>query len=1400
MSADTAHSTELMKRFDSLPEKKRRIVELLSVVYEDCTRTDLLSCFRLCGIRYSERKAFDITRLTPVIEELAELGLLRWDEAHVRCVHPIVEPVSRQLRAADEERFRELADTVRQALPARDDSHRPVFHSYDRALRELRIDAYLHDSVSFDAHLWKIRKELGDEHSSRPPLRQLFDSAFDPGWLASLPVSISAPILTELLEIRGQRLENATEIEEEIESRLQKRSEATSPLRWTYVRHLILRGQFARARELAFETDSVEGGTCRGWLRLLEGDHEAARKEYETALQVLRKSTRRRKVAFVDPAGVFYPMLWLRSGSSGDMRKAMSYFAAATKQPDAWQVELEHRYLKAVALTLGGDREAGRLALLSARVRTLRLTGLRGLICALSLFWIEGELGSDDRVHLGEIVTAAKKGGYLWIAREIAAVIGKAGSREWAETADELGSQLDVAPLAELIGGKQPWEQVLELLGGLSEGGPSGDTVDQPIGTSRLVWRVKYCERSGDCTLRPIEQKHQRGGGWSKGRKISLERLVEKAGELDFLTPQDREICACIDTYTEAGAYGRYYGRRTVYAFDTDRALPALVGHPNVFLADDPSRRIEVVEGHPELRVERTGARLRVSLHPPLPPRDRIVLVMEGEDRLKVVTITRGHRKIAELLGPEGLTVPEGGFERVAEVIGGLSSLVTVRSDIAGAEESAEQVEAETAPRIRLVPQGSGLRIDFVVRPLGAGSIASKPGSGAPVVLATIDHRRLQAARDLEEERRRADQVVEACTSLMDGEGSDWSWSFDDPISCLELLYELEQLGDAVILEWPEGKPFTIRYRPRASGLRLGIEGERDWFSVLGELPLDEDIVLDLRKLLDLVEGSSGRFIEISEGQFALLTESFRRRLRELSTASEPSEHGVRVHRLAAAALEELAREVGDVRASAGWEAHLGRLEDVRSFEPKVPTTLKVDLRPYQEEGFQWLARLARWGVGACLADDMGLGKTLQALTLLLTRAAEGPALVIAPTSVCSSWRDEVERFAPTLRPVPFGPGDREKTLDEAGPFDLVICSYGLLQSESERLSAKRWATVVLDEGQAIKNRATKRSKAAGKLQADAKVIMTGTPIENHLGELWNLFRFLNPGLLGSHKRFNERFAVPIERDRNREARRHLKRLVQPFVLRRTKAQVLPELPPKTTVLRKVELSTEESSFYEALRRRALERLENTADEGAGSRHLRILAELTKLRRACCHPRLVLDDSEIPSAKLELLIEMVGEVLGGGHKALVFSQFVDHLTVIRERLDEEGVSYQYLDGSTPARERAARVAAFQAGEGDLFLISLKAGGLGLTLTAADYVFHMDPWWNPAVEDQGSDRTHRIGQQRPVTVYKLVAAGTIEERIIALHREKRDLAEGLLSGADMAGKVNADELLALIQER
>ncbi len=453
-----------------------------------------------------------------------------------------------------------------------------------------------------------------------------------------------------------------------------------------------------------------------------------------------------------------------------------------------------------------------------------------------------------------------------------------------------------------------------------------------------------------------------------------------------------------------------------------------------------------------------------------------------------------------------------------------------------------------------------------------------------------------------------------------------------------------------------------------------------------------------------------------------------------------------------------------------------------------LPPALESVLRPYQRQGIDWLVFLRRAGLGALLADDMGLGKTLQALC-----AIEGRTLVVAPTSVLHGWQREIERFRPELSHALYHGAGR--VLDPK--VDVTITSYALLRQDIDLLSRPTWSCVVLDEAQAIKNPESQIARAAMQLDAKARIALTGTPVENRLEELWSQLHFLNPGLLGGRSDFRERYARPIA-EGDQEVGARLRARIRPFLLRRLKSQVAPELPPLSEIVLDCELSAEERAVYDSVRaatvREVVERLR------AGGNVMAALEALLRLRQAACHPSLVPGqtiEAHASSSKLETLYARLEEAVADGHKALVFSQWTSLLDRVEPGLRERGISWLRLDGSTPNRGEV--VGRFQAEDGPpLMLLSLRAGGTGLNLTAADHVFLLDPWWNPAVEAQAADRAHRIGQERPVVLHRLIARDTVEEGILRLHARKRALADAALEEADGSSRLSREDLVELLE--
>ncbi len=601
---------------------------------------------------------------------------------------------------------------------------------------------------------------------------------------------------------------------------------------------------------------------------------------------------------------------------------------------------------------------------------------------------------------------------------------------------------------------------------------------------------------------------------------------------------------------------------------------------------------------------------------------------------------------------------------------------------------------------------------------------------------------------------------------------------------------------EAAVELWREGllalrdeqdPPIEVELSDRLARVRVGapIRGsvqvvlEGNWLKTRLEFRSD-DLGVELATIRAAL-GQKKRWVSLSDGTLARISSSIETLADEAAQVMDGASGRLPAHQLG-----RLDRwiEDNDGRMDASVERLRRRLRALAvADEPEMPEGLNATLRPYQRRGVAWLQFLQALGAGGILADDMGLGKTITTLAFLLRRKqAEGPApsLVVCPTSVATNWVHEAARFTPGLKVVlSHGPA-RARLARTMLQADLIVTTYALLRRDLEALAATRFRCVVLDEAQNIKNADSATTRAAGRLDASMRLALSGTPMENRLRELWSLASFANPGILGTQRAFETRFERPIATDRKSPLTQELRAVVRPFLLRRTKDDVLPELPPKTVIDRFVTLRTGDKRMYDALAHALRASVARDADKRKGYSSLSVFVALTRLRQMSCDPRLVdprLAEEGVQSAKREAFLELVRELVAEKRRALVFSQFVELLTLWRRDLHAEGIAYEYLDGKTTRRD--AVVARFQDGEAPLFLLSLKAGGAGLNITAADTVIHCDPWWNPAVEDQAEGRAHRMGQDKPVTVVRLVAKGTIEEKILALKDKKRALTQAVI---------------------
>ncbi|MBE0379948.1 DEAD/DEAH box helicase [Pseudoalteromonas prydzensis] len=909
--------------------------------------------------------------------------------------------------------------------------------------------------------------------------------------------------------------------------------------------------------------------------------------------------------------------------------------------------------------------------------------------------------------------------------------------------------------------------------------------IDTPTAQQRVIWQLDVTHLDLPIIQAKVQQLNAKGD-WTKGRKVNAHELSYSQYE-DALTSADRQFIQALNSH--AG-----FGYNEIHA--TGAVLQALIGFKG--LEDHNAQPISLIKGEFVIEIAQDiNDCYRLVMQPSISDIDCDFLLLHSHAHCyQVFTIDDKQLKLLKLLEqqPNNLTeerLPQ--LNSALQVLANEHHISSQRSEFAQVN-NVRQGLCDIAAVVALTQLG--INVNFYSMPVGVDGPWLEPGIGALTLAHSINEQTdsIVIKRDLKAEQKALQKLLTGMAGVFaDKQAPHYNKSLqqfylpEDISQAIELL-ETAQQQQSLVLSWDESSQGM--QVAKSKHLSLNLNDDNDWLSVSGNISLPSGQVYELQTLLKAPR--RGSILEFSEGNSLLLDQRLTNLLNRLEGMQNLDKHNptdeLRIANARALPLHKTIADLGDVTFGESWQTRLAKFE--QTIEPTLPVHLINVLRDYQVVGVNWLMQLANWGLNACLADDMGLGKTLQTLTVLQMRSSLGASLVVAPKSVCHNWRVETERFAASLNvKIIENATACSDVLATAGKHDLVIVSYGLLPLISEQLCQFSFANIVFDEAQAIKNPLSLRAKAAFALNGQFKVALSGTPIENHLGELWSLFNFLMPGFLHTLPVFKKRFG---NADKNQQQADTLKTLIAPFILRRTKQTVLTELPEKTEINLTFALSDKEQALYEATRLNALEQA-NQED----SQYITILASLTKLRRACIAPQLLLESSKLPSSKLDTAEAIITELLENNHQALIFSQFVDVLKLLEQRLQKRGIEYCYLDGSMSSNKRKQQVDKFQAGDAPLFLISLKAGGIGLNLTAADYVVHLDPWWNPAVEQQASDRAHRLGQTRPVTVYRLIAQNTIEEKILQLHEHKQALADKVLAGSGDAGQMSKDQLLALL---
>lgn len=743
-----------------------------------------------------------------------------------------------------------------------------------------------------------------------------------------------------------------------------------------------------------------------------------------------------------------------------------------------------------------------------------------------------------------------------------------------------------------------------------------------------------------------------------------------------------------------------------------------------------------------------------------------------------VVRVDTGLAPASEILQYPVIQIPK---EDASEFLDNYLAPLAEKTPISGEALSWDTVD--TTPTARLYLSQQENEVQVVLR-FGYGDFELPyANSAAPI---GICRRRGEAAlsrvvRDLEFETSRFNILAET-PQLRRGKTADTfllrakSHPVEFLITCVPQFASegFEVFGEELI------KERVNRSRPNIS---FSVGSGIDWFDV--KVNIDFGGVAAKLKDVRLAIRHKQRYVKLADGSMGELPEDWLEKYRKLFVFADVDDETLKMRKSQAVLLDAILSESESARFDQGFEESLSRLRSFQRVEQEqLPVGLNAELRPYQKAGYDWLHFLRKYEFGGCLADDMGLGKTVQALALLLWmrehEEARKPALVVVPRSLILNWMRESHRFTPALTLLANAGIDRIKNPKHFAKYDVVLMTYGTMLRDIAHLSKHRFSYVILDEAQVIKNPVSLVSRAARTLNADHKLALTGTPMENSTLDIWSLFDFLNPGLLGSIAQFKSEFAAEIEHGDGNAAASFLRKMVFPFIMRRTKSQVAPELPSRTERIVTAEMDPEQKAIYDKYRDHYRNMLLGIIDEsGMQNARMKILEGLLRLRQIANHPVLVDHDTTAPSAKMESLIETLATLHAEGHKALVFSQFVQMLRLIRTELDKRGLKYEWLTGQTQKRQEV--VDHFQNDpDVPFFLLSLKAGGVGLNLTAADYVLHVDPWWNPAVEMQATDRTHRIGQDKPVIVYKFVVSGTVEEKILQLQDQKRNLTSSVIS--------------------
>lgn len=1366
MSNFDKQNPQLLEKYcNLLDQDSKTIIQLIALIGYDADTRLLIACLRNESILNSENLFFTDDAIARALKSLERIGLIDCSvRRSTHCNPSIFHAVLKD--AVKQKKLIAILNDL-----AEEENSENYYHQYEDSSIQRDLRLFIYQNKHFDLNAYCDTHRVTNRHIVSSMWHYIISNIpFDQEWLRSLSSEWQNAIIAYFCQNAFFNMEASDDLVKFIVENKKNINTAHDLL----AEHHLLKGEFDKFSEhLSKSSDPYTKSILTADFLFCQNRLEEAVLEYSRALQMLRKTTKRSKAFLSSYHVMFYILADISCHGTEHARAIVERSTGYEMYGVDWQL------LSKLLSKLDGHEISVYPHVLSEVAKEMDVNGVSSL---LLLFWLAPKMLKNDLMIPIAFFNKAATNGYKILAKICAEIITGLGANPLSTEYLEQNNDSIKVKFLDLVKIKPLWEIKLEQILGVSGQLSSNNSMlDQTQKEMRLVWLFNTSKHaSSSDLLKPAEQEKKQNGGWKLPREIQLKCFYENPPR--YMSLQDQKI------------YGTLVKRDYYYQWNIPVTLQALIGHSLIYEMGNKGNKIDLVEENVHLLVEEKGDNFTIKLSH---YSDKIesLLIKDNSHCYKVVKYDSSLLKLANVLGRSGITVPLESKDKILDVIGKLSDNIAIHSTVEAAEIPI--ILASSKIEVQLIPYDKGLEVNIAVRPLEGFGSCMFVGIGSKVIISAYQGRKVQIIRNLAEEKSNLNYLIKNC-KILQNKLQDSQAIIEAPLECLKLLSELKVMEDEITIVWPRGEMKQVKANLSFGNLKMKVRQNQDWFAVDGDVIVDGKKLMSIKELLDLIDYNDNPFIPLSTDKFISLSEHFKKQLQRLKNTAIRDENGYQIHKLATFAVDEVIGECKNIELAHGWNEPIKKLSSNHESNETIPSDFKAILRPYQKEGCSWLSKMASLDMGACLADDMGLGKTIQAIASLLTHAENGPSLIVAPTSVCYNWVEEIKKFAPTLKSHLFAELDRETLLRNVAAKDVVICSYGLLQRTIGLMREIDWQMVVLDEAQAIKNSSAKRSQAAYQLKGKFRLALTGTPIENHLNELWSLFRFLNPGFMGSEQSFFKRFIIPIEQYKNENARDTLKKLIKPFMLRRLKSSVLQELPPKTELTLMFDLSAEERVFYEALRAKVIEEVESAGDSmQEGEKCFKILAGITKLRLACCHSTLVYSEIDLPSSKLGQFSYLLNDILENNHRVLVFSQFVRYLNIVKKLLDEKKVSYQYLDGQTPQKQRKKIINNFQNGNDEVFLLSLKAGGVGLNLTAADYVILLDPWWNPAVENQATDRAHRIGQTKPVTIYRLIGRQTIEEKILELHKTKKGLAEGLLSDSDISCKLSTTELLKMI---